>query len=290
MDLAPDADVGRIVSAATGLGMLGGGPGSAHRLLATLCNPGIGLREVSGLVVADPGIAARVLKVANSSFYGRPRHIDTIDRAVTLMGLDAVRGVAAAACLDRAVPARGETGLLDPSALVRHSITAALSAEQLARLRRPQMASEAFIAALLHDLGSIIQARIDPEGLRGMLESLRANPARDLRELESDHMSVTQERCAAVLFENWQLPPALAESARHHHYPLGAPEEHRTLTAFVCLGNHVSLMEGQNFPLEPAPSPLDPAVLAEAGVREEDLDRVARELPGRIAAFVLPIA
>jgi HD-like signal output (HDOD) protein len=290
MELAPDADAERILSAATALGMLGGGPGTAHRLLAALCNPALGLREVSGLVVADPGIAARVLKVANSSFYGRPRHIDTVDRAVTLMGVDAVRGVAAAACLDRAIPSRGEVGLLDPSSLVRHSVTAALSAEQLARLRRPQMASEAFIAGLLHDLGAIIQARIDPDGVHRMLEALRANPMQDLRELESRHVSVSQERCAAVLFESWQLPPGLTESARHHHHPLEAPGEHRTLTAFVYLGNHVSLMEGQTFALEPAASTLDAAVLAETGVREEDMDRVARELPGRIAAFVLPIA
>jgi len=290
VDLAHDADAARILSAATALGMLGGGPGAAHRLLSALCNPHLGLREVSGLVVADPGIAARVLKVANSSFYGRPRHIDTIDRAVTLMGVDAVRGIAAAACLDRAVPMRGETGLLDPSALVRHSVTAALSAEQLARLRRPQIAAEAFIAGLLHDLGAIIQARVDPEGLRRMIEALRKNPREDLRELQSQCVSTTQERCAAVLFENWQLPASLTASASHHHYPLEAPEEHRTLTAFVYLGNHISVMEGQTFPLEPAAASLDPAVLAETGVREEDIERVARELPGRIAAFVLPIA
>lgn len=290
MELTPDADAARIVNAATALGMLGGGPGSAHRLLSTLCNPNLGLREVSSLVVADPGIAARVLKVANSSFYGRPRHIDTIDRAVTLMGLDAVRGVAAAACLDRAVPARSEVGLLDASSLVRHSVTAALSAEQLARLRRPQLASEAFIAGLLHDLGAILQARIDPEGLRRTIELLRANPMQDARELESRFILVSQERCAAVLFENWQLPPSLSESARYHHHPLDAPEEHRLLSAFVYLGNHIALMEGQTFPLEPAASPLDPTVLTATGVREEDLDRVARELPGRIAAFVLPIA
>jgi HD-like signal output (HDOD) protein len=290
MELAPDADAASILAAATALGMLGGGPGGAHRLLAALCNPHLGPREVSGLVVADPGIAARVLKVANSSFYGRPRRVDTIDRAVTLMGLDAVRGIAAAACLDRAVPTRGETGLIDPSSVVRHSVTAALSAEQLARLRQPQIAAEAFIAGLLHDLGAIIQARIDPDGVRQMIEALRKNPTQDLRGLESRYVSISQEQCAGVLFDNWQLPAALAESARHHHYPLQAPEEHRTLTAFVYLGNHISLMEGQTFSLEPAAPPLDAAVLAATGVREEDLDRVARELPGRIAAFVLPIA
>jgi HD-like signal output (HDOD) protein len=289
-NLTPDADAARILSAATAFGMLGGGPGAAHRLLSALCNPLLGLREVRELVIADPGIAARVLKVANSSFYGRPRHVDTIDRAITLLGLDAVRGVAAAACLDRAVPSRSETGLLDAAALVRHSITAALAAEQLARLRRPQLASEAFIAGLLHDLGAILQARVDPEGFRLLLEALRANPGQALRELESRHVSVSHEQCTGVLFESWQLPAGLIASVRHHHHPLGAPEEHRLLAAFVCLGNHVSVMEGQTFPLEPAAPSLDPAALATTGVREEDLDRVARELPGRIAAFVLPIA
>lgn len=280
----------RILTAAASLGMLGGGPAAAHRLLAALCNPDLSQKDLSYLVLADPGIAVRILKVANSTFYGHARAVETVDRAITLLGLDAVRGIAAAACLDRAVSAGTDTELLDSTAFVRHSVTAALSAEHLARASHPELAAEAFIGGLLHDLGAMIQASIEPEGVKQMLASLHANPMQDQRALESRYVAISQEHCAAVLFEHWQLPPGLVESARHHHAPLGAPEQHRTIAALVALGNHVSLMEGQTFGLEAAAAPLDVAVLSQAGVREEDLDRVARELPGRIAAFVLPLA
>ncbi|HXC60060.1 MAG TPA: HDOD domain-containing protein, partial [Steroidobacteraceae bacterium] len=85
-----------IVRAATSLGIIGGGANAAHRILATLCDASLDARQIADVIQREPGLAARVLKVANSAFYGSSRHIATLDRALMLLGLDAVRGIAAA--------------------------------------------------------------------------------------------------------------------------------------------------------------------------------------------------
>ena len=106
-----DADTQQqIIAAAHELGVINGDSQAAPRLLSALCQPEATAQSIARLISSEPGLAARVLKVANSPFYGVTRAIATIDRAVVVLGLDSVRGIAAAACLDRSL-ARGDSML-----------------------------------------------------------------------------------------------------------------------------------------------------------------------------------
>lgn len=275
----------QILKAASALGVLGGGPHSAYHLLGMLSNPELEFSDVCSLIEQDPGLTARVLRVANSAFYGVPRDVTTIHRAITLLGVDAVRGIAAAACLDRALPSTGDHGAVDAATLVKHSLAAALAAEALAHTRHPKLVPEVFIAALLHDLGVSVQARLDKDGTQRLAQALRETPNADLRELESRCVSVSHEQCAGVVFQHWQLPAPLTEAARHHHQPLSAPQTQRMLAVLAYLGVQASLMAGYVHALEPQPDTIDPAVLSTAGVTLADLEAVAKELPSRMELF-----
>jgi HD-like signal output (HDOD) protein len=272
-----------ILKAATALGVLGSGPLGAQRILALLCDPAVSASRVAAVMAREPGLTLRVLRVANSAFYGAARNITTIDRAFLLLGLDAVRGIAAAACLDRTVRRATATTPIDMDALVHHSLGTAVAAETLARLRHRALAADAFIAGLLHNLGVAVQAQVDPRGLGELIDALRAAPERGLTALEAERVQVGHEHCAAVLFEAWKLPAALVEATRHHHDPLAAPQSHRALAALVNLGIQLSLACGNTYALEPAAPQRDAAVMALLGLSDADLDRVAAELPGRLA-------
>lgn len=277
-----DSTSAAILRAAAALGALSGGGHAAPRILAQLCDPEIKATEVTALIDCEPGLSLRVLRVANSAYYGLARKVTTVDRALVVLGLDAMRGIAAAAYLDRTVMRAGETTPIDLDALVRHSLGTAVAAEALARSRRCALAPEAFIAGLLHNLGVMVQLRLDPGGVDAMLEALRTTPERDRSVLEAECVSVGHEHCAAVLFEAWQLPAALAAAARHHHHPLRAPEPHRGLAALVNVGVHLSLACGNTHALEPAAGSPDRAAMALLGVDDADLERVSAELPARL--------
>jgi HD-like signal output (HDOD) protein len=275
-----DAD---IVKAASALGVIGGGAQTAHRILAALCDPDLGSREVAEVVLREPGLAARVLKVANSAFYGFSRNIATLDRALVVLGLDAVRGITAAACLDRSIARRNQFGAIDPRALVHHCVASAFAAEQLARLSGRGHAGEAFMAALLHDFGVPVQERLDPEGVAALIRTLREQPEADAAALEKSLVKIPHTRCAQVIFDGWQLPPSISLAVLHHDDPATAPGPAKELTTLVHLGIQLAIEAGFTYPAEPrqfrvARAPL----LRSLGIEEEALPPIVERLSERV--------
>lgn len=272
-----------ILKAASTLGVLHGGTQGAQRLLALLCDPNVGAGQVADALSREPALALRVLRVANSAFYGASRNISTIGRAVALLGQDAVRGIAAAACLDRTVRQADAAQPVDLDQLVQHGFATAVAAESLARLGHGALAADAFIAGLLHDLGIAVQIGIDRGGAQALIEALRSDPGAAIAELEGQRMQVGHAQCAAVLFEAWQLPAALVAVARWHHEPLDAPAAHRELASLVHLGDQLALACGSHHALEPAAPTRNAAVMAQLGLEDADLDGVAATLPERVS-------
>jgi len=275
-----DAD---IVRAATSLGVIGGDTHAAHRILAALCDPTLDARHVAEIIQREPGLAVRVLKVSNSAFYGSSRNIATLDRALLLLGLDAVRGIAAAACLDRSVARRSTKVAIDPQALTHHCVASAFAAESFTRQSRKSGPAEAFMAALLHDFGVPVQERLDSEGVMRLMEALQEESAAEPAVLEASLVQVGHSRCAQVVFEHWNLPPAIVLAVRHHDNPALAPGPVRELTTLVHLGVQCALEAGFTHPLEPrqARIPREP-LLASLGLDGDAFASTAAGLSERV--------
>jgi len=240
-----------IVRAASSLGVIAGGANTAHRILATLCDASLDARQIAEVIQREPALAARVLKVANSAFYGSSRNVGTLDRALMLLGLDSVRGIAAAACLDRSVARRSQQAPIDPRALALHSVASAFAAESLTRQCGRANPTEAFMAALLHDFGVPVQERVDSSGVLKLLEAVARDPDAQIGALEAQLVQVGHGRCAEVVFENWRLPQSIVVAAKHHDDPAQAPGPVRELTTLVHLGVQLALEAGFTHPLEP---------------------------------------
>jgi HD-like signal output (HDOD) protein len=243
-----DAD---IVRAATSLGVIGGSTQSAHRILAALCDTTLGSREIAELIQREPGLTVRVLKVANSAYYGRSRDISTLEHALVVLGLDAVRGITAAACLDRSIARRSPPAAIDPTAIVNHSVASAFAAEALAKTARRSSVSESFMAAFLHDFGVPNQERLDTDRVAKLIGALRDQPESNAAALEQSLVKIGHAYCAQVVFDAWRLPPAIALAVSHHDDPGSAPEAARELTTLVHLGIQLAIDAGFTHPLEP---------------------------------------
>jgi HD-like signal output (HDOD) protein len=275
-----DAD---IVKTATSMGVIGGGSATAHRILGALCDASLGAREIAELVQREPGLAARVLKVANSAYYGHSRDVATLDGALMVLGVDAVRGITAAACLDRSFVRRAKSDSIDPKALVNHCVASAFAAELLARQCRSSLAGEAFMAALLHDFGVPVQERLDAAGVIALINALEADATADGRALEASLVQVTHGRCAQVIFESWQLPDSIIQAAVHHDDPMAAPAAAQTLTTLAHLGIRMALDAGFTYPTEPkqcrvAREPL----LQSLGLEADVLEPITAQLVERV--------
>lgn len=274
----------QIRKAANKVGVLGAGH-AAPRILALLSNPRISGDEVAALVSLEPGLSVRVLRVANSAFYGQSRGIGTVEAALRLLGLDAVRGIAAAACMDRTLANHPLGAPLDLRLLVRHSLASAIGARELATRHGLQLAGDAFIGGLLHNLGVPVQLQLDPEGVRAMLAARQQGFAGDVPALEAGRVSVGHERCVEVVFRAWCLPDALVAACGHHHAPAQAPGPYTPLASVVHLGACMALASGQTHALEPLPQPPEVAAMALLGISEQELLHIAQALPERVAAL-----
>jgi HD-like signal output (HDOD) protein len=279
-------DRAQILQAAATLGVLASGAASGPRMMAALCDPAISTAAVAALIEKEPTMVARVLRVANSSYYGQSRGIRTLERALQLLGLDAVRGIAAATCLDRSLAREPVVALIEPRPLTMHSLATAAAAEALARSRYPEAAPEAFIASLLHNLGIPVQVQLDRAGVRAMLAARAAQDARDLLALEAQFTRVGHAECMAVVYESWQLPESLVAATRFHHTPLAAPPAHQVLSALVYLGGVLALQGGYTYSLEPGPVTAAPAVMQLLALEASDLAAISEALPGRVAALI----
>ena len=272
----------KILKAATAMGALGANAQSGPKLLAILCNPEAKSRVVAQWVDQDPAISARVLRVANSSYYGQTRSVTTVERALLLLGLDAVRGIAAAACLDRTLSRGGALVALDLHAVMQHSLATAVAADLLAQARRPAVSGEAFIGGLLHNFGVAVQAYVDAPGILAMLEHRRQDAGCAIRLLEAEHTVVGHEECVAAIFDYWRLPESLVMATRHHHDPLAAPEPYRDLAVTLNLAAYIGLAGGYTFGLETDPGQPDAQALRHLDLAAEDLLPFVREVPLRV--------
>jgi len=228
---------------------LSGSTDEPVRLLQSLCNAALDDDALCRSIERNAILCVQVLRVANSAYYGQSRKIETVRQALLLLGINALRGIAAAACVAQMIPQR-IPGLRDTSAVLRHSLATAIASDWLATSRAPALIPQAFIAGLLHNLGTLVQAAVDPDGVAAIIAASRTGPC-ELRQLEKEHVAIGHEDAAAVVLDAWQLPHSVIAAASHHHQPAEAPETHRTLVSLVALAADLALASGSTFPLEP---------------------------------------
>ena len=262
-------------------------PGSAGapRLLALLCDPDVDMHAVLAALRAEPALTARVLKVANSPYYSQRGHVGTLDRAVQVLGLAAIRGIAAAACLDRAMPARAGQAF-EPQRFRQHSVAVALAAQQLSGALRAGVDSEAFMAGLLHDIGIVVLAQADASAMAGFQPASQA-PAAAALLCERSHFGADHAEAANRLVQAWSLPTWLLAPLTSHHLPTaGVPGTGLAmLPALIGLADHLADRAG--FGLWPLCAlPPDAAVLDALGLDTAITDAISADLPQRVGQFL----
>ena len=272
----------QILEAATAVGVLGAGQGLIPLIMAKLCDPDATAHDVAHVIGQEPGLAARVLRVANSAYYGASGSVATLERAFVLLGVDAVRGIAAAACLNRTTIRAIQHSPIRPAEMLTHAVAVACAAEALARASHRALAAEAFIAGLLHDFGVTLQLHVDRAGLLDVVNVLRSEPHRSPRDVEQCVGAVGHERCAALVFTGWNLPASLVAAVGNHHQPDAAPAPSRRLAALVHVADRLSLATGHGYALEPDASPLRDGTLELLGIEAPGLEPIAEALPARV--------
>jgi putative nucleotidyltransferase with HDIG domain len=251
-------------------------PGAAQRVLQMLEDPDLSADDLARVIETDPALSARILRLANSPFFGLGGTVSSASRAVIVLGLSVVRSLAVSTA----------AGLFDararqlPAGFWDHAVAVAAGSGCVAvHLGVPK--SDAFSAGLLHDIGEVLVDRHAPD----RAAVIRRNAHGDLRKriaMEQHAFGGDHGEIGATVLATWQLPTAFVDSLRWHHTD---PTTHgNALAHSVLLGELVA--EGAGVTPPDHQAGIDPGwVLDVVGIGAARLDALVEQLAGEHAGL-----
>jgi len=239
--------------------------------------------DLISVISNDPALCSRILKVVNSSFYGLPGQVGSIDRAVVMLGLNAVKNIAISASMSKLFRGGQLTRSFSARDLWMHSVAAATASKMLADAQDVGMSDEAFLSGLVHDIGIMVELQYDRAKLLEVVTAVSPNgerePKADWREVEREQFGATHEEFGAALCEKWKFPSALARVTGHHHEPMQLAAGERSMACLVHIADRLAAGVSQApFRLDLQDLSIDGSVLDEAGVSDAVLAGVRENL------------
>ncbi len=212
-------------------------PAILPKLLSALSDPDVNVDEVVNLVVHEPAIAAKVLKLCNSAFFGGAEPTAHVSEAIYRVGFYQVYRLVVAACGENTLElARPEWGL-DIRGLWKHSVVTGLAAEILAN-GSGEDGGILFTAGLLHDFGKLIFAGAMKAGYCKLTAGVQGNTAM-LLALEKEHYQIDHAELGGELLQRWNFPPPITAAVRFHHSPEAAGDYAR-LAGLVTIADRLA--------------------------------------------------
>lgn len=198
-------------------------------------DPNSDIAQIGSVISQDPDLTARLLKLVNSSYYGFDNSIDTVSRAITVVGLRELQHMVWASS---AVETFNHLSPADANmaGFWRHSIFCAVTARILARECDILHPERMYVAGLLHDIGRLLVYHKFPTEAGKIIAYERANPNSDIESFEKELMGFDHAEIGQALCASWDLPNSLVTAIGHHHNPEAA-ETFKLETAILHVAN-----------------------------------------------------
>lgn len=207
-------------------------PAIAEEVVEMVENPRTSAAQLGKVISADQGLTTKVLKIANSAFYGFPRKISTVDFAIIVLGFDALREIVISISLVSALQKKGNAEF-DTQGFWDHAIYSGAIARRLARDLGYRVTGEVFVGGLLHEMGiSILHQHFNSE----YAKIVRMVNETEMTWLEAEKkvLGATHAEMGGWLAERWNFPNTLVEAIAKHHAPLDAKENPELVSIIHC--------------------------------------------------------
>lgn len=255
-------------------------PSILTRILRETENEDTTATDLERLISSDQALAARVLKVVNSAYYGLSGQVSSLSQAVVILGVHQIRNLALSiTSLSMIKSATGRQRDLQRRFWL-HAIGTAIGAQIVGKRKNigARCLDSAYVGGLLHDIGRLflftnftethleIAHRAEREG-------------RVLRDLETEVFGQSHEEIGAELARMWNFPTALVEVMEHHHGPFDAASDPRLLCVNVADATSENVFEGT-----PVDATLDPYAKEWSGLTEEEFAQLGQLVKQQVEA------
>lgn len=213
----------------------------AQQLLA---DPDSSAKELAALLETDPSIAAKVLKMANSAFYGLRGNVNSIQHAAMVLGYRNLGEIISAAGIQKSLEKKLPGYGLDSEDLWRHSLSVAMGSKIIASRKNPELEMVAHTAGLIHDVGKLI---LDPFVLdeKETFEVFIVSEQQTFLAAEQEILGFDHAEIAAEVCKKWGIPEVISSAIHYHHSPSSSLEVE--LAFILHLADYISLVTGEGY-------------------------------------------
>lgn len=210
-------------------------PKAYLRVQELVNDPDSSLDDVTKVIVNDTALTSRILRIANSAYMALAAKVETVNRAVQVLGLNQVHDLALAGAAVGSL-----TKIQSPSLHIsdywRRSVYCAVVARTICKEGRFGSPERLFVAGLLHDTGTLVLAYRQPD-LYAELLAEAVLSGRSFAEIQQQHLGFTYADIGLALLESWQLPEGITMPIQHHVSAIGdTPESVRKDAAILHIG------------------------------------------------------
>jgi len=250
-------------------------PTTYNKVSSLLNDPHSSATDISTIISLDPALTARLLKIVNSAFYGFPSHIDTISRAITIIGTRELSHLILATSVIHAFKGIPKS-LVDIDSFWRHSLACASAAKLLASQCGETTTERFFISGLLHNIGSLVLYQTQPELAKQAIQAAKNDNVyifeAEKRLFGFDHTEVGQ-----ALVKAWHLPDSLETVVRYHHNP-SKTERFKSEVAIIHIADIIVSREQLGLKCEHKIAPIDPDLLTLLNIEQDVLSEVVKQV------------
>ena len=252
-------------------------PETAIQLIHLFRDPNCSAAQLLKVVQQDAALSAKIMKTVNSAYYSLETKITNLQRAMAYMGVKTVKQVTLASSMTqgRKPVIIGEFSTAD---LWDHSLAVAVFARELAVRTRGADPEDAFLAGMLHDVGLLFEAQLEPKTCEGIFSGAAAGQD-SLIDLEEASFKFNHCHLGEKISIRWRFPEDVMCVTRWHHSPELSPPEHQAICRLIYVADHSCCTAGVGFALTCPKDPIPDDILAAVNVTRESLDELIAKLP-----------
>ena len=194
--------------------------------------------DLAAFISKDQAMVNKILKIANSAYYGLSRKVSSLSHAITIIGFNEVTNLTIGLNVFSIFQKLGVRGILNMKDLWLHSIGCALISKKIAKKTGKSNVEQCFLSGLLHDMGKVILAVYFSEEYNSVLRDANESQSplhlKEIEKLGLDHAMI-----AGMLMEQWNFPDSIAIPCRFHHNSSACPSSYRTQAIEIEIANNL---------------------------------------------------
>ena len=246
-----------------------------YQLREKLDNPDTTFDDLAAVIMTDPAMSARLLKIVNSAFYGLGEKVDTLTHALSIVGTEQLIDLALAAIVTskfKGIP----RDLINMETFWVHSIGCGIAARRIAKQIPGVEDEKMYLGGMLHDIGSLIFYKESPEDAKKILLRCKES-GENLFKVEKEILGYDHAEVGALLLTEWKLSERLVEMVRYHHQPASAGE-FMMETCIIARADAMVYELNIGNSGEPGIPELDPKVSEMIPISDEEINALKEEI------------